>query len=86
MKPAPAVLNLCDAKTGKVLQSIPLDDETLDLLAMLAPTPAIAGAGLSQDVAILRVLEHLIHSMADGVRRPGSWERQVVCQLFGEIG
>lgn len=29
-------------------------------------------------------LHYLIFSLADGVRRPGAWERQVVSMLFGE--
>lgn len=30
-------------------------------------------------------LRHLVQHVCDGVRRPGSWERQVVLQLCGEV-
>ncbi len=31
------------------------------------------------------VLSHLAHSAADGVRRPGAWERSWVEQCFGPV-
>jgi hypothetical protein len=31
------------------------------------------------------VLLHVAHALADGVRRPGAWERRCVEMLFGDV-
>ncbi len=37
---------------------------------------------LDEDGDVERVIQHLIHSAADGVRRPGSWERGWLASAF----
>jgi hypothetical protein len=50
-------------------------------LENLAFLEALVGHGYS---SVTQVLEHLAHSAADGIRRPGSWERGWVLQAFGD--
>lgn len=49
--------------------SVSVDPDTLALLAVLGDPK--------------QVLAHLVHSAADGVRRPGAWERGWLHQAFG---
>jgi hypothetical protein len=60
--------------------TISITDEHYKALELLARTPAVP-EGTPEEV-----LEHLIGSMAAGVRRRGSWERGCVQQLFGYEG
>jgi hypothetical protein len=53
--------------------TLEIDDITASLLATL-----------SDDGSIPEVLEILIDHAAEGVYRPGSWERAWLCQVFGE--
>jgi hypothetical protein len=57
---------------------VELDATTVRMLAVLAKGNAFGGSGRLKDV-----LEHLIHSAADGVCRPASWERAWVVRAFG---
>ena len=67
---------------------IELDLDTAKLLSVLASssvylgTPGELQIGSIKERAIA-VLEHLASSAADGVRRPGAWERAWVEQAFG---
>lgn len=58
--------------------SIEVDPETFELLRVLGKSYAVGGHG-----TVAQVVAHLVHSAADGVRRPGSWERGWVEQAFG---
>lgn len=55
-----------------------ISDESLAMLDKLRASPA-----MGKDATVLDVIDHLIASAVDGVRRPGSWERQWVEQAFG---
>jgi uncharacterized protein involved in tellurium resistance len=57
------------------LDLVELDDRSRAILAALGESHG------HTDVA--SVLAYLAASMADGVRRPGAWERDCVAQLFG---
>jgi hypothetical protein len=65
--------------------TIRLRPETARLLEVLAASDAVSskrdGASLREKVA--DVVYHLAMSAADGVRRPGAWERAWVEQAFG---
>lgn len=56
--------------------TLELDEETIAYLQVL--TDEVAHPALKD------VLEHLAHSAADGVMRPGAWERAWVQQCFGD--
>jgi hypothetical protein len=60
--------------------TVELSAETLDLLTTLGKSYALGGNATASEVIL-----HLIHSAADGVRRPGSWERGWLEQAFGEV-
>ncbi len=67
----------------RVKLCIELDLDGAKLLSVLASSGAVRlQAGSIQERAIA-VLEHLASSAADGVRRPGAWERGWVEQAFG---
>lgn len=55
-----------------------LDEETVAYLGALAHKRNATEPERAADA-----LSYLAHSIADGVRRPGAWERGVVYQLFG---
>jgi len=57
--------------------TIAISDEDAALLEVLA-------ARDDGDHALDLVVHDLIHFAADGVRRPGSWERGWVAQAFGD--
>jgi hypothetical protein len=62
----------------KTTITVTLSGETAELLELLtrgehAPARDLTG-----------VVLHLVHSAADGVCRPGAWERGWVVQAFGE--
>jgi uncharacterized protein involved in tellurium resistance len=71
-----ALSNVCrNIATELGLDVVELDDRTRAILAAL---------GESQGhTEVAGVLHYLATSMADGVRRPGAWERSSVAQLFG---
>jgi len=76
------------ANKGKAKLRVVLefDPETAGYLGILACTPAVgAAADVPLERAVVHVLEHLAYSAADGVRRPGAWERQWIQQACGEI-
>jgi hypothetical protein len=56
--------------------TIEVSSETFDYLSVLA-------RGEFSGQTVLSVVRRLVHSAADGVRRPGAWERQWVEQAFG---
>jgi len=58
--------------------TVELDDETIRYLAVLGKSTAVPDGGPAE------VLAHLACSAADGVRRPGAWERNWVIQCFGD--
>ena len=60
--------------------TIEVNPEQLEYLTVLGRSPALDG-GSPEDV-----LSYLVRAVCDGVRRPGSWERQCVVQLFGAAG
>jgi hypothetical protein len=55
-----------------------LDDKTAAVLAALG---AVVGCKTADDA-----IEYVLHSILDGVRRPASWERELLYPLFGEEG
>jgi hypothetical protein len=59
---------------------IHISEEQFAALTRLASSDACAGGG-----GIQGVIDYLLHCCADGVRRPGSWERQWLAQAFGEF-
>jgi hypothetical protein len=59
--------------------TVTLSADAAAYLRQLAKSSAIE-SGKIEDVA-----SHLLHSAADGVRRPGSWERGWVQQAFGDF-
>jgi hypothetical protein len=61
--------------------TIEVDAETYAYLEVLA-----AGAFHESDPTItpVYVLQHLAHSAADGMRRPGAWERDWIVSAFGD--
>lgn len=61
------------------LIAIEIEQEDVALLQTLARSPGCAGETAADALA------HLASSAADGVRRPGSWERAWIQQAFGEI-
>lgn len=87
------------AKTRKL--QIELSEQTFAYLEMLAFGLHIENSSESESVsnwkgfdksrndfapAVRKLLESVAGSLADGVRRPGAWERQVVNQLTGWDG
>ena len=66
---------------------VSLSGETFEALAMLGRSYAVTGESEAiRDVeAVDRALVHLACSAADGVRRPGAWERGWIEQAFGEL-
>ena len=63
--------------------TVEVDAETFDLLSVL--TRVVSPTALPPVAATVdQVLEHLVHSAADGIRRPGAWERGWVTQAFGD--
>lgn len=61
-----------------------LSEDTVKLLQCLATADAMGGPD-ADGPQLERVLKHLAHSAADGVRRPGSWERAWLQQAFGDF-
>jgi hypothetical protein len=59
--------------------TVEVSEGTYALLAVLGKSYAV---GRNGDVEA--VVRHLLHSAADGVRRPGSWERSWIAQAFGD--
>jgi len=59
-----------------------LDEESYQLLRVLKQSPALVGTVAR---GVVDVLQHLVASAADGVRRPGAWERGWIEQSFGEV-
>jgi hypothetical protein len=53
--------------------TLEIDDTTASLLATL-----------SENGSVPEVLETLIDHAAQGVYRPGAWEREWLCQVFGD--
>lgn len=74
------------AKSPKVINiTLRLKPQTARLLEVLAASDAV---GSKRDVALLHekvadVVYHLAMSAAEGVQRPGAWERAWVAQAFG---
>ena len=68
-------------KEGETMKlTIEVNAEQLEYLKVLGHSPALDG-GSPEDV-----LSYLVRAVCDGVRRPGSWERQCVISLFGTVG
>jgi hypothetical protein len=59
--------------------TVEVSEETYALIAVLGKSYAV---GRNGDVET--VVRHLVHSAADGVRRPGAWERSWIEQAFGD--
>ena len=58
--------------------TVQLSDETIGLLAAAAFRREGTELERAKDA-----LEFLAASVADGMRRPGAWEREVVVRIFG---
>jgi hypothetical protein len=59
--------------------TLDLDNDVVNLLAILGTSRATSGKRDPQEV-----IEMLIHHAADGVRRPGSWERNWLVSVFSD--
>lgn len=66
--------------------TIKIHVDTARQLDKLAKSPAIGKPfkGTPQDERVRAVILHLVRSAADGVRRPGSWEREWLSPAFGD--
>jgi hypothetical protein len=73
LRPSPA-----QPTPAKRAITIELSEETAAYLDVLRHSAAMGGIGALEDVLL-----HLAQSAADGVRRPGAWERGWVGQAFG---
>ena len=67
---------------GRRQITVEVSDEALELLEVLGASYAIGGTASARR-PVEAVIAHLVHSAADGVRRPGSWERGWAEQAFG---
>jgi hypothetical protein len=66
--------------------SFDLTTEAFEALKRLTRTPAMQGCErYAVDLQVSRVAAYLACSAADGVRRPGAWERGWVEQAFGPV-
>jgi hypothetical protein len=67
--------------------TIEVSAEVFEHLQVLGRSVAMEGARprLSPELKVARVVGHLVNSAADGVRRPGAWERGWVEQAFGPV-
>jgi len=66
--------------------TVDVSDRDVPFLRVLGGLHRARGAGLArEDDDVTKVLEHLAASAADGVRRPGAWERSWVEQAFGDF-
>lgn len=82
LSPADVMARVAEAvqrATGARTLTLELDGSLVEALEALATSTATPGAPLEV------IVMYLLRSMRDGVRRPGSWERQCVRQLFGEF-
>jgi hypothetical protein len=66
-------------KGESITLTITIGEETYRYLRALTKSCAVGGSGTVEDV-----LGHLIHSVADGVRRPGAWERSWLTPAFSD--
>lgn len=71
-----------ELKDAKI--TIELTAEQASALALLASGWVLRKADAPINDQVLACLSHLIHASVDGVNRPGSWERQWLCQAFGD--
>ncbi len=60
-------------------------DRDLRFLRVLGPAIGLDLAADDVPKVLAKVIEHLAASAADGVRRPGAWERSWVEQAFGDF-
>jgi len=74
----------------KIMIDVP--DGQVPYLLELAATPALCiddpslpATDEAVSTKIARVIKYLTSSAVDGVRRPGSWERQWLLQAFGDL-
>lgn len=58
-------------------------DLTADQVAYLNVLRSSSAMG--DDAPLDRVVKYILASVADGVRRPGSWEAQLLPPMFGQI-
>jgi len=65
----------------KIAITVELEEDVLELLAVLRLPFDDKDRGREENAR--GALLHLIHSAADGVRRPGAWERSWLNQAFG---
>lgn len=61
---------------------VTIEADAVEQIDQLRRSYAVGGTP-KNPVSLQAVLNHLVQSVADGVRRPGSWERDVVERLFG---
>jgi len=68
-------------KAPTVPITLELEEDVIELLAALRG-PFAEDRGQLENAR--RALLHLVYSAADGMRRPGSWERGWLVQAFGD--
>lgn len=76
MKPSPA--------PEFVRVEIQISKEAADALALLGSGWAVGASSKPPEERLRAALLHMVHAAADGVRRPGAWERAWVEQGFGD--
>lgn len=84
--PAPAAPTRTPAELARSLRelapvrlALDLTEEDVAFLRLLATSDRCGDKGTIEDV-----VEALVFSAIDGVRRPGAWEREWVTQVFGD--
>lgn len=64
---------------------VEIEKESIEAIEELRTSPAVGGT--PEDPASRQaVIQHIVNSLAAGIRRRGSWERGIVQQLFGTWG
>jgi hypothetical protein len=64
---------------NQIAVTLHLSEDAYRYLRALGKSCAVGGKGTVEDVLL-----HLAHSAADGVRRPGAWERGWLTQAFSD--
>jgi hypothetical protein len=75
-------------QAGRVKITVTIDEQVARLLEVLASSDFAAlhvgGKQSSRDHKLASVLYTLIDHAQQGVYRPGAWEREWICQAFGD--
>lgn len=75
----PELVEWPSAAKGELRLTVSLSAEQALYLRALGSSSAMGGGSLDD------IVRYILASVADGVRRPGSWERQCVLSMFGDF-